>query len=132
MTEKRQIVRHPTSEHGLVGLDAIARTIAQPSLGEEEVNPREIWAGIRRNRWLILACIVAAVAAAAFLTSRTTPVYQATATLKVEVKQSNLPGIYVSSSEGGVLGTEARVLESRTLAESAATSLALQLRLLEP
>ncbi len=132
MTEKSELVRQLPAEHGVSAQDVVVRAVARPAHDEQEIRPRAVWAAIRRNRWLILACTVGAVAAAAFMTSRATPVYQASATLKMEVKASSLPGIFEYSSEGSELGTEAEVLQSRTLAESAATALALQFRLLEP
>jgi capsular exopolysaccharide synthesis family protein len=132
MIEKSDSARHLPAEHSPYAQDVIARALAQPAHGEQEVRPREVWAAIRRNRWLILVCTAGAMAVAAFLTSRATPVYQASATLKVEVREPNLPGIFRSLPDGSELGTEAQVLESRTLAESAATALALQFRLVEP
>jgi capsular exopolysaccharide synthesis family protein len=131
MTEKPEIVRHTPTEQSLSTREVVARALAQGTHREDEVRPREVWAAIRRNRWLILLCAVCAVTVAAFLTSRATPVYKSSATLKIEVKEPNLPGMF-SLTEGSELGTEAEVLQSRTLAESAATVLSLQLRLLEP
>jgi polysaccharide biosynthesis transport protein len=125
-------VTQPPAERDLHAHDAVVRIVPRTIDADQEVRPSEVWAAVWRHRWLILACVVCSVALAAFLTSRATPVYQASATLKVEVKEPNLPGFFKSPPDGGELGTEARVLESRTLAEAAATALALQFRMLEP
>lgn len=135
MSDKSEIVRHPAAEHGIYVQDVMARPIAAiPPVapGEQEISPREVWAAVRRNRWLILVCVAASLALAAYLTSRATPIYRAATTLKVDVRDGGLTGIFPSSGEGSELGTEAEVLQSRTLAESAATALALQFRLQEP
>ncbi len=124
----------PAHERGVTAHE-LARVIARHGSSEEEVHPRELWAAAWRSRWVFLACILAGVGVAAFVTSRATPVYEATATLKVEEKEPNLPGMYKdlsSLAKGAELGTEAQVLESRTLAESAARALAMQVQVTAP
>jgi capsular exopolysaccharide synthesis family protein len=123
------------SERGINPHEAVARAIARHGPAEQEVHPREVWAAVWRSRWWFAACTVLTVGLAAFLTSRATPVYEATATLKVEEQETNLPGMFkdlTSLSQGSELGTEAEVLESRTLAESTAISLSMQVRAVEP
>lgn len=122
----------PPAERGLHAHDAVVRAVPRLLETEQEVRPHEVWAAVWRNRWLILACTVCAIVLAAYLTSRATPVYQVSATLKIEPKEPNLPGFFRSLPDEGELGTEARVLESRTLAEAAAAALALQFRMVEP
>src|SRR4051794_11503132 len=124
----------PGHERGVTAHE-LARVLARHGGSEQEVHPRELWAAAWRSRWVFLACILAAVGVAAFLTSRATPVYEATATLKVEEKEPNLPSMYKdlsSLAKGAELGTEAQVLESRTLAESAARALAMQVQMTAP
>lgn len=85
-----------------------------------------------RNRWLILLCTVAVTTGAAIFTARTTPIYQASASLRLDEKQSSLPDIFTSVGKKGAVETETQILRSRSLSEEATDSLALQLRLVLP
>jgi len=85
-----------------------------------------------RNRWLILLCTVAVTGGAAVFTVRTTPVYEAEASLRLDEKESSLPDIFKSIGQKGGVETETQVLQSRGLSEEASDSLALQLRLVTP
>jgi tyrosine-protein kinase Etk/Wzc len=63
----------------------------------------------------------------------TTPVYQAATTVQVDLKESNLPGIYRASPlQGGEFATEMEVLKSRSLTEAAVDSLGLQMTITRP
>ncbi|HEU4648146.1 MAG TPA: polysaccharide biosynthesis tyrosine autokinase [Gemmatimonadales bacterium] len=99
---------------------------------EEEIRARELWAFLVRNRWLILGVALGVLLAAATLTRRTTPIYEASATLRIEEKEPNIPEIFRTMSTGSEVVTEAEVLRSRTLAADAARMLALHLYLTTP
>jgi tyrosine-protein kinase Etk/Wzc len=75
---------------------------------------------------------VCAVIASGVLTLRTTPVYEAAATLRIEDKDPNIPEIVRTLSVGSAVVTEAEALKSRTVADGAAQMLALQLHITHP
>jgi polysaccharide biosynthesis transport protein len=91
------------------------------------------WGILVRNRYLILACGMAVAGGAAYYTSRQTPVFEASASLRMQVREPNLPDIYRSTgSAGSELATEIAVLRSRALQEDAASQLGLQVDVVEP
>ncbi len=99
------------------------------------IDPRAAWNVIRRNQVIILLCLVLAIAAAAILTRRATPIYQAQTSMRVEGKQnSGLENLQALSGDpaGDQISTEMQVLRSRILAEDVADSLNLRLSLKEP
>ncbi len=82
-----------------------------------------------------MVCVVAVAAAVAYYTSRQTPVFEASTTLRIRTREPNLPDIYRTISTGvagGELATEIAVLGSRALKEDAAGLLGLQLAVVEP
>jgi capsular exopolysaccharide synthesis family protein len=88
-----------------------------------------------RNRLMILAVPLVVIAAAAAFISITTPVYEATASIRIDENRSNVPvldALRTLSAGGSQLETEMEVLRSRTLAESIVTELGLQLELVRP
>ncbi len=95
---------------------------------------RDVWGVLIRNRWLILAttCVMAGAAVAYAL--KATRIYEATATIRIDEKQPNLPGIFraLPSAQATEIGTEMRVLRSRSLIEDAARRLGLQLAVTRP
>ncbi len=102
---------------------------------QEDLKLGEIWAGLLRNRWVILGCAILAMAGGAYYTARETPLYDGYASIRIQERQLNLSEIYQTMSTGVAgsdLGTEMEVLESRALREDAARMLGLQLRLIEP
>jgi tyrosine-protein kinase Etk/Wzc len=104
-------------------------------LPQDDLKLGEIWAGLVRNRWVILGCVVLALAAAVMYTRRIIPVYESFATLRIQERQLNLSEIYQTMSTGiagSDLGTEMEILGSRALREDAAGSLGLQVQLLAP
>ena len=91
------------------------------------------WHTVVRNRWIILACTVAAVAIAVVLTRRSVPVYEGASTLRIEQKESNLPESFRTlSMPVSWLPTEMEELRSRALASDVVTELSLRLAVLEP
>lgn len=94
---------------------------------------RDVWGLLVRNRWVILAGAVLATSLAVAYLMVATPVYEAGATLRVDEKQANLPGIYRAlPGQPGEFATEIEVLKSRTQAVDAIDSLGLQLRVTQP
>ena len=101
----------------------------------EDLKLGEIWAGTVRNRWLILGCMLLAGAGAVYYTARSTPIYEAFATIRVQERELNLREVYHTVSTGiagSDLGTEMEVLRSRALREDAAHKLALQVQVRVP
>ena len=103
--------------------------------GHEDLRLGEIWAGLVRNRWVLLGCAALAVAAAVGYSFYATPTYEASATIRIQERQLDLSEVYHTLSSGveaSDLATEMEVLSSRALREAAATTLGLQVQLLEP
>jgi capsular exopolysaccharide synthesis family protein len=102
---------------------------------DDEIDLRAAWTVVRRRWKLILACFVAAVAAGWFFTARMTPVYQATATLRIAEKEAAVPGLEVLKQLAGgetEVSTEMEVLRSRALAEHVVERLGLRLMVAKP
>jgi capsular exopolysaccharide synthesis family protein len=102
---------------------------------EEDLSLAAVWAGLVRNRWLILGCVALVLGGAVVYTLRQTPTYEATATLRIQERQLDISQIYRTLSTGVAgsdLGTEIAVLGSRALREDAVRALGLQLQVLEP
>ncbi len=87
---------------------------------------------LRRRGWLIVLCSLIGLMTSGFFATRIAPSYEAAATLRIDDREPELPGVYKSLSAGSEVETEAEVLRGRVLAEDAVDSLALQLRVLEP
>ena len=91
------------------------------------------WAAVLRNRWIILGCMVAAVAMALFTTRRKVPMYEGASTLRIEPRESSLPEAFRRLSPAvSWLPTEIEELQSRALAAEVAKELGLRLVVLEP
>ena len=101
---------------------------------DDEIDLREVWNLLRRNRWLIAGCLAATVAAAVALTLLTIPVYEASTSIRIDERQTNLPVLDVlqTIASRSAVDTEMEVLQSRTLAEMVVDSLALQLLVRKP
>ena len=111
----------------------LTRVHRTETTAEDEGDRRqEVWQVFLRNRLLIAAFVVAAILAGGFFAWHSVPVYEATASLRIENKSPDLPGIFRSLSKGGEVVTEIEMLRSRTLAEDATTMLGLQLSVVEP
>jgi polysaccharide biosynthesis transport protein len=95
--------------------------------------PGAVWAVVVRNRLLILACTAVVAGAAAFYTSRQTPIFEASTTLRIRFREPSLTDVYGTMLNArGDIETEIAVLQSRALKENAAAVLGLQLDILEP
>ena len=100
--------------------------------GSGAASTGEIWGILVRNRWLILLCVLAVTAGTAFFTRRAIPIYQASATLRIEEKESSLPEVFRTIAAKGALETETEILRSRTLAEEATDMVGLRVRVTRP
>ena len=89
--------------------------------------------GVLRRRWFaIVGCVVLGVAGAVAYALLATPVYDATATLRVDDKVGNLPQVYQRVDDEGEIATEIEVLRSDRLAREVADSLGLRLQVKSP
>ncbi|HET7600173.1 MAG TPA: polysaccharide biosynthesis tyrosine autokinase, partial [Gemmatimonadales bacterium] len=99
----------------------------------EELTAGNLWSIIRRSRWLVLLCLtltVGVIAAYTFLWAR--PLYEATATLRFEEEEVNLPELVRRLSTESQVSTEVEVLQSRALAEDVIRHFGLQVTLARP
>ena len=101
---------------------------------EDEIDLREVWNILLRNRGLITLCLFATVVVAVAWTLLATPVYEASTSIRIDQGQTNLPVLDVlqTISTGSEVDTEMEVLRSRTLAELVVDSLGLQLTVRKP
>jgi len=101
---------------------------------EDEIHLRDVWNLLVRNWLVILFCVLLFGGAAAAYTYYTVPVYESTATIRIEEERSELPVLDVlqTLSTGSEVETEMEVVRSRTLAEAVVDSLALQVVLMAP
>jgi succinoglycan biosynthesis transport protein ExoP len=127
MTDRNDMVPGPNELTGRLQLRS------EPGAGTEPIRLRFLWGMIRRNAWLILGSAAACGALAAYLTRGNVPTYVASATLRMDQRQSELPALDVlRSTTGNEVNTEMGMLRSRTLAAAVAESLAMQIRITEP
>lgn len=96
--------------------------------------PGEVWRVLRRNRWLILACSVVALAAGYVLARRIDPVYQSTANIYVETKPNVVASLAASGTvpDENRIATEMGLLRSHDIAAAVVDSLQLQLQVVRP
>ena len=106
-----------------------------PSPGSEEpgLKLRDVWGILLRNRWVILASAFVVAGAAVAYALKATRIYEASTTIRIEVKEPNLPGIFRAvPGQASEIGTEIQVLRSRSLIEDAVNQLGLQLTVSRP
>ena len=122
-----------------VSAPSIVRQVADPaelrpvpSAPHREVDLPYLLRVAQRQRWWILACVAVGLAASAYFTWQTTPVYQAQASIGIELKRSNLPSVMQDVDDNGEVATETVVLSSRPLAEEVVQRLGLQLVVTAP
>jgi len=91
------------------------------------------WGVARRSRWLILLSLVLTTGLVALYTLLwARPVYEATASLRFEEEEVNLPELVRRLSTESQVSTEVEVLQSRALAEEVIGHFGLQLVLASP
>lgn len=102
----------------------------------DELDLRDVWRFLGRNRLVIAAAAALGLAAGAAVVQRTTPVYQATASLRVDDAQPQLSGLALPGlgalGGAGTLPTDIETLRSRTLAAALVDSFGLRVQLLRP
>jgi tyrosine-protein kinase Etk/Wzc len=89
---------------------------------------------VRRNRWLIIGAPLVTLAAAAVFVAVATPVYETTASLRLDKERSNLAVLDALQelSTGSEINTEMAELRSRSLAERVVSDLSLHAELVHP
>ncbi|HEX2723083.1 MAG TPA: Wzz/FepE/Etk N-terminal domain-containing protein, partial [Gemmatimonadaceae bacterium] len=112
-------------------------TFAQATRDKDDhLSFRQLTLTVRRNRWLILLVTLATIASAVAYNRMARPVYQSSATIRIDDKDAGnalLTGVAAMPGLGGSkIQTEMEVLRSRQLAENVATKLHLNLQVLEP
>lgn len=106
---------------------------AQSDYGTEPNRLRFVWGMVRRNAWIIWGSALACGSIAAYLTRGNLPTYVASATIRIDQRQADLPALDIlRMTSGNEVNTEMGMLSSRTLATAAAESLAMQIRITEP
>ncbi len=106
-----------------------------PSPGEEGIDLRRVL-GILRRYWLLLLLVTGLSGAAGwFISGRLTPIYESAASLRINDRESGVPGLALLNElrgQGSEVNTEMEVLRSRLLAEEVAGTLHLRLTVREP
>ena len=100
-----------------------------------EIDPRRVWATIARSAWLILGCVLLALTAGAVAVRRMEPVYQATASIRIEPKSGSTgaAAMYgLPTDNVNLVATAMEELTSRSLSNDVADSLGLRLMVTEP
>jgi capsular exopolysaccharide synthesis family protein len=99
-----------------------------------EIDPRRAWATIARSGWLILGCVLLALAAGAVAVRRMDPVYQSTASIRIDAKPGTLANAMygIPTDNVTLVATAMEELTSRSLASDVADSLGLRLQLVAP
>jgi tyrosine-protein kinase Etk/Wzc len=104
-----------------------------PRIPERHPQAPGVLGVVRRRRWIIVACVTLTVLMGAILSWRLTPIYTASASLRIDEQPSNVQALDVLSSlKGTEISTEIQVLSSKTLARAVADSLGLELQLASP
>lgn len=106
-------------------IDSIAPEEAHPT-SKPQVDFRQIWSALYRNRWLIGATTLLAVLIGAAVTFLMTPIYKATASLQIEqqeqdVLQGNESKVAIPVQDADrFLQTQVDIIRSRYLSEQVA------------
>jgi succinoglycan biosynthesis transport protein ExoP len=106
--------------------------LADPGDANQEIDLRRAWQTVARSAWIIVICIGLATAAAMLAVRRIDPVFSASATVRIEEKNSASPFGMFSSDYTNVLATATQILTSRQLAYDVVDSLGLRLSLYQP
>jgi capsular exopolysaccharide synthesis family protein len=100
-----------------------------------EIDPRRVWATIARSAWLILGCVLLALAAGAVAVRRMEPVFQSTASIRIDARPgaTSAAAMYgLPSDNVNLVATAMEELTSRSLSNDVADSLGLRLVVAEP
>ncbi len=105
-------------------------------LPDEEIRLGALWALISRNRWTIAIFIGCALFLAALYNALATPIWRASATIRLEEMERNPlaseTAALIGFSSDEEIETEMEVLRSKTMAGRVADSLALQVQVARP
>lgn len=95
-------------------------------MAQYELNLQDYWRIIKKRRWTLFFTLVSVVGSVVVFTKLQTPIYQATATVKVE-PQMSIAGVSTDQSWDAytALNTEVRIIKSAIIAERAAMKLGL-------
>ncbi|MBA3341802.1 MAG: polysaccharide biosynthesis tyrosine autokinase [Gemmatimonadaceae bacterium] len=112
-------------------------TFAQATQDQDDhLSFRQLTRTVRRNRWLVLGITLATIASATVYNRLADPIYQSSATIRIDDKDAGtalLTGVAAMPGlSGSKIQTEMEVLRSRQLAENVARKLHLNLQVLEP
>ncbi|HVZ49392.1 MAG TPA: polysaccharide biosynthesis tyrosine autokinase [Gemmatimonadaceae bacterium] len=114
-------------------LPVLQTPLADPN---PEIDLRRYWQTIARSAWIIVVCVGLAVAAAIAAVRKIQPVYQATATVRIdEQKQASSPAAlyYFGGADYQTLLAQAsEVITSRTLASKVVDDLGLRIGVEQP
>ncbi|HEX5385663.1 MAG TPA: polysaccharide biosynthesis tyrosine autokinase [Gemmatimonadales bacterium] len=113
---------------------AVSAVVEPPAARRaDDVTVASVWSVIRRSRGLVFLCvtlIVGLIGAYTFFWAR--PVYEATAALRFEEEEVNLPELVRRLSTESQVSTEVEVLQSRALAEDVIERFGLRLVVTRP
>lgn len=101
----------------------------------QEIDLRRYWQIFTRSAWIIVVCVALAVAAAIAAVRRIQPVYQATATVRIDDQKRNGPSamMYFGGSDYQTLLAQAsEVITSRSLAARVVDDLGLRIGVEQP
>jgi len=106
---------------------------APPRIPERHQETPGVLGIIRRRRWIIVNCVAVTMVLGVILSLRLTPIYSASASLRIDEQPSNVQALdLLSSLKGTEISTEIQVLSSKTLARAVVDSLGLELQLAAP
>lgn len=115
--------------------------LPRPQRDEGGTSLRDMWGGLRRQRWIVAAAVASTLALGVVFLMVVRPVYESEATLRIVSADqtggllSQLPDIAEIALPGvgsDVIDTEMGVLRSRRIADEVITGLGLQVGLREP
>lgn len=113
-------------------LPVLPAPLADPN---PEVDLRRYWQTLSRSAWIIVVCVGMAVAAAVAAVRKIQPMYQATATVRIdETKQNASPAMYYfgGSDYQTLLAQASEVITSRSLAARVVDELGLRIGIEQP
>ena len=95
-------------------------------MAQYELNLSDYWRVLKKRRWVIFVTLLAVLGSVTVFTNLQTPIYQATATVKVEPNMS-IPGVVTDQMYDSytALNTEVKIIKSTIVAERAALKLGL-------
>lgn len=99
---------------------------------DQGLRVRDLWGILSRSRWLILTSVICCASAAVAYAVRATKIYEARATIRIEERGPNVPGMLQAFDPASGIATEIQVARSRALIEDAVLQLGVQLAVVAP